>query len=145
MAIPFLNQLPYRCLVVAAPIFLAGGLCGQVSGNSPALADKELERRMALVQEGQILLQKGDEAYNSGKYSEAAEAYAGARNSFPDAVATTELRDAATRRFVLASVAYGRELSRKGDVVGAKAAVDKVLEESVAPNDETAKACRRCG
>jgi general secretion pathway protein D len=142
MALPFLNQLPYRYLVVAAPILLAGGLCGQVSGDSPALADKELERRMALVQEGQMLLQKGDESYNSGNYSEAAEAYAGARNSFPDAVATTELRDAATRRFVLASVAHGRELSRNGDVAGAKATVDKVLDESVAPNDETAKAFR---
>lgn len=89
-----------------------------------------------------MLLTKGDEAYDSGKYNEAAEAYAGARNSFPDALATQELREAATRRFVLASVAYGRELSRKGDVAGAKAAVDKVLEESVVPNDESANAFR---
>ena len=142
MRIPFLTELPNRCLAVTVPFFLAGGLLAQVSGGNSALADKELERRMALVQEGQMLLLKGDEAYNSGNYREASEAYAGARNAFPDAAASAELRSAATTRYVLASVEYGRDLSRKGDVAGAKAAVDKVLEDSVAPDDFTAKAFR---
>ena len=142
MRIPFLTELPNRCLAVTVPFFLAGGLLAQVSGGNSALADKELERRMALVQEGQMLLLKGDEAYNSGNYREASEAYAGARNAFPDAAASAELRSAATTRYVLASVEYGRALSRKGDVAGAKAAVDKVLEDSVAPDDFTAKAFR---
>lgn len=97
---------------------------------------------MALVQEGQMLLQKGDESYRAGKYKEASEAYAGARNAFPDADATAELRDAATRRYALASVEYSRELLRNGDLAAAKAAVDMVLEESVSPDDPIAKAFR---
>jgi general secretion pathway protein D len=142
MPIPFFTELPCRCVAVMLPILMVGGLSAQVSGDGSGLADKELERRMALVQEGQMLLTKGDEAYKSGKYKEASQAYAGARNAFPDAMATAELREAATQRFILASVEYGRELSRKGDVAGAKLAVDQVLEESVAPEDPYAKAFR---
>ncbi len=142
MPIHFLTQLPCRCVAVTLPILMAGALMAQNSGGGSALAEKELGRREALVQEGQMLLTKGDEAYSAGKYREASEAYAGARNAFPDATATADLRDAATRRFILASVEYGRELSRKGDVDGAKAAVDKVLEKSVAPDDSYAMAFR---
>lgn len=145
MPIPFFTELHCRCLAVAVPILMAGALPAQESNNGNkglVLADKELARRLALVQEGQMLLQKGDDAYTSGKYREATEAYAGARNAFPDATASAELREAATRRYILASVEYGHELSRKGDVAGAKAAVDKVLEPAVAPNDSYAKAFR---
>jgi len=119
---------------------MAGSLLAEDTGS--AMAGKELDRRMALVQEGQMLLLKGDEAYRAGNYREASEAYAGARNAFPDATATAELREGATRRFALASVEYGRGLLRKGDVAGAKAAVDKVLGEAVAPDDPIAKAFR---
>ncbi|MCB1132573.1 MAG: hypothetical protein KDN05_15715, partial [Verrucomicrobiae bacterium] len=97
------------------------------------LAERETTRRMAEEQEAQELLLRGDESYQAGRYSDAVEAYAGARDLLPDAPATAELRDAATDRYAQASVEYARELSRKGDIEGAKAAVDKVLAESVAP------------
>ena len=76
----------------------------------------EIERRLASVQEGQMLLLKGDEAYEAGKYDEAVAAYAGARDSFPDAPATAELRISATERYAQASVEMARESARKGDV-----------------------------
>jgi general secretion pathway protein D len=142
MPIYILTKLPRRCLAIAVPVMMAGALLAQDYGKGSATSDKELERRMALVQEGQMLLLKGDESYSAGNYKEASEAYAGARNAFPDAKATADLREAATRRFALASVEYGRELLRKGDVAAAKAAVDKVLEESVSPDDPIAKPFR---
>ena len=132
------KEIPFHCVAAVVPFLMAGALTAQDSGDGPGLANKELERRLALVQEGQMLLSKGDEAYKAGKFKEASEAFAGARSAFPDAAATAELREAATRRFVLASVEYGRELSRQGDVAGAKAVVDKVLDESVAPDDSYA-------
>lgn len=89
-----------------------------------------------------MLLLKGDEAYQAGKYKEAMEAYAGASDAFPDAPATAELKAAATQRYAQASVEYGRELSRKGDVAQAKAIVDKVLADGVAPDDPMANAFR---
>ena len=60
----------------------------------------------------------------------------------PDAPVTAELRAAATERYAQASVEQARVLSRKGDVAGAKAAVDKVLREDVAPDDPGALAMR---
>jgi general secretion pathway protein D len=116
-------------------------LCMVVSVNAETqgviseLARKELERREAAVQEGQMLLLKGDEAYEAGRYEEAAEAYAGAMQSFPEAPATGELRMAARQRHAQATVEWAKELTRKGDVQGAKDVVDKILVEGVALGD----------
>ncbi|QTN30967.1 type II and III secretion system protein [Akkermansiaceae bacterium] len=139
MEIPFLTKHTGRIIAVAAPILFAGALLAQ---DGTALAGKELEKRLALVQEGQMFLEKGDDAYNAGRFQDATDAYSAARSAFPDAPATADLRDAATRRLILASVEYGRELSRKGDVAGAKAVVEKVLDKSVAPDDSYALAFR---
>jgi general secretion pathway protein D len=106
------------------------------------LSEKEYSRRAAAVEEAQELLRKGDEAYVAGRFAEAVEAFAGARDLIPDAPVTMELRNAATDRYAQASVEQARLLSRKGDVAGAKAAVDRVLSEGVAPNDPGALAFR---
>ena len=103
-----------------------------------ALSAQEQSRRSQSVEEAQMLLQKGDEAYQAGKYADALEAYAGAREMIPAAPLTNELRAAATQRYAQASVEHARVLARKGDVAAAKAAVDKVLAEDVAPNDPLA-------
>ncbi len=124
------------------PVLLAVGAMAQGTGSESPLVRRELERREASVQEGQMLLLKGDEAYKAGKYGEATTAYAGARDAFPDAPATAELRAAATERYAQAAVEHGRMLSRKGDVAGAKQALDKVLDEAVAPDDIGANAFR---
>ena len=142
MPISFLNELAHRCLAFAIPIFLTGAVSAQSEGGHSALAQRELERRQASVQEAQMLLLKGDEAYQAGKFKEAMVAYAGATDAFPNAPATAELKAAATQRYAQAAVEYGRELSRKGDVAEAKAIVDKVLTDAVAPNDPLATAYR---
>lgn len=121
--------------------FLPAAFGEQTAGISE-LAQKELERREAVVQEGQMLLLKGDEAYAAGKYDEAAAAYAGARESFPNAPATAELRAAATQRYAQATVEHANELVRKGDVQGAKDAVDEVLIEGVAAGDPSVEGYR---
>ncbi|MGC4017354.1 MAG: type II and III secretion system protein [Luteolibacter sp.] len=104
-------------------------------GDSPGLFEKEQAKRYQGVEEAQELLIKGDEAYNAGRYNDAVTAYSGARSLIPNAPATVELREAATERYAQASVEYGKELLRKGDLDGAKAAVDKVLAKDVAPGD----------
>lgn len=114
-------------------------LIAQLKGGEPlggsSLANSEVSRRSAAIEEAQILLEKGDQAYTAGRYSEAVEAYSGARDLIPDAPVTAELRTATTERYAQASVEHARVLSRKGDVAGAKAAVDKVLAPSVAPEN----------
>jgi general secretion pathway protein D len=123
-----------RAALLAAACFVVPLASAETAGRS-SLAEKELARRNTSVEEAQELLRKGDQAYQSGRYSEAVEAYAGARDLIPDAPVSSELRQAATERYAQASVEQAKILSRKGDVAGAKAAVDKVLREGVAPND----------
>jgi general secretion pathway protein D len=136
------HKFPHRYLVLAIPILLAAAVSAQNESGRSALAQHELQRRQASVQEAQMLLLKGDEAYQAGKFKEAMEAYAGASVAFPDAPTTAELKVAATQRYAQASVEYGRELSRKGDVAAAKAIIDKVLADGVAPDDPMATAFR---
>jgi len=126
--------LASACLL--APLFAA------TPGNGSAISTRELAKRGANTQEAHELLLKGDESYNAGRHGDAVEAYAGALDLLPDAPATAELRTAARERYAQASVEYARGLAKKGDLAGAKAAVDKVLQPEVAPNDPGARAFR---
>jgi general secretion pathway protein D len=123
-----------RAALLAATCLIVPLTAGEPQG-AHGLAEKEFSRRNASVEESQMLLRKGDEAYQAGRYGEAVEAYAGARDLIPDAPVSAELRKAATERYAQASVEQARLLARKGDVAGAKATVDKVLGDGVAPND----------
>jgi general secretion pathway protein D len=126
-----------RAALLATACLIAPLHAGEPAEQS-SLVTKELAKRSAALQEAQELLLKGDESYNSGKYAEAVEAFSGAHSLIPDAPATAELRKAAAQRYAQAAVQRGRELSRKGDVAGAKVLVDKVLVEEVAPGDPLA-------
>lgn len=131
-----------RLLVWGVVTLLSSTLhAGGVGGSGDAEA-REQARRAASVQEAQELLLKGDEAYLAGKFAEAVVAFAGARELFPDAPQTAELRAAATERYAQAAVEQGKFLSRKGDMDGAKALLDKVLAEGVAPRHAGALAFR---
>lgn len=103
-----------------------------------ALAQAELQRRAASASEARELLKKGDEAYEAARWADAVAAYAGARDLLPDAPATAALRNAATERLVQASVEQARHQRRLGDVKGAGETVDRVLDESVSPDDPLA-------
>jgi general secretion pathway protein D len=117
---------PATCLLLAQPVF---------AQSSSAMAQAELQRRANNATEAQELLKKGDESYKAEKWADAVAAYTGARELLPEAPATAELRKAATERLAQASVALAAQQRRLGDVSGAKATVDKVLEASVAPDN----------
>ena len=114
----------------------------EVPSAPSTLAQRELEKRRAALEEAQELLAKGDQAYQAGRYADAAAAFSGAREMIPDSPLTAELRNAASQRFAQASVAQASVLSRKGDVAAAKTAVEAVLKPSVAPTDVASLAMR---
>lgn len=105
-------------------------------------AQREVDQRRIDIEEAQELLEQGDQAYQAKRYADAVTAFSGARDLIPDAPISGALRAAATERLVLASIEKARELSRKGDVAGAKATVDSVLVPGIAPNDPGALALR---
>ena len=135
--------LPFRgrAALLATACMIAPLLAGEPQGGAD-LAEIEHSRRSAAMDEAQELLRNGDQAYLNARYSEAAEAYSGARDLIPDAPVSAELRAAATQRYGQASVEQARMLSRKGDVAGAKAVVDKILSPSVDPQNVDALAFR---
>lgn len=130
-----------RTTFIATACLFSAFATGKTAAQS-ARANQEQVRRSASIQEARELLFQGDEAYKAGRYAEAVIAYAGARENIPDAPVSAELRAAATERYAQASVEHARLLSKNGDVAAAKAAVDKVLLESVAPNNAGALAFR---
>lgn len=119
---------PLTCLALAPPLL----------AQHSSLAQAELQRRAANAGEAQELLTKGDEAYRAGRWAEAVEAYSGARELLPAAPATQALRDSATERLVQATVEKARDQKRRGDVKGAVESVDRVLADSVAPDNGSA-------
>lgn len=107
-----------------------------------AAAEHELAGRRVAIEEAQELLRKGDECYRAGRFDDAVQAFAGARGLIPDAPVSAELRAAATERLVTASIEQAKQLSRRGDIAAAKAAIDKVLDPAVAPDHRGALAAR---
>ncbi len=140
---PFKPTTPLRgrAALLATAFLIAPITAGETRGGS-SLSASETARRSVAIEEARELLQKGDEAYTAGRYTEAVVAYSGARELIPNAPVSAELRAAATERYAQASVEQARLLSRKGDVAGAKAVVDKVLDKSVAPENPGALAFR---
>ena len=127
------NQTTRRVAAILLAAAMALPTLHPISANASDLAQRETQRRSQNVAEAMELLRKGDEAYLDTDYRSAAEAFDGARELISDAPATVEIRQAATERFVTASVELARTLSRQGDVPGAISAVERVLEPGVAP------------
>lgn len=130
------------CLVLAICFGLMPSLSAQDGKPKSSLAEKELQKRRAAVEEAQMLLQKGDEAYLAGNFKDSINAYAGASASFPESPTTNELKQAALDRYAQASVEHARELSRKGKVEEAKKVLDVVLAPDVNPNHAGARTAR---
>lgn len=138
------NLKPTSLSRVIAGLLLAAALSPMVaragdpvgSGNG---ALDELDRRLAATQEAQELLKKGDAAYEAGKYQDAVDAYSEAFAMLPEAPASREIREATKERYAQAAVESSKALSRKGDVAGAQALLDRVLADGVAPENLAAK------
>jgi general secretion pathway protein D len=130
-----------RAALLATACLIAQSL-GVESTKSGSLESRHLQAITTAIEEAQQLLKKGDEAYNSSRFSDAVTAYSGARDLIPDSPNSAALRTAATQRFAQASVEQARSLSKKGDIAAAKSVLDKVLDSSVAPNDPAASKLR---
>lgn len=142
MRFPFTAEFKsYGLALAISTAFFSVGLSQEIKPSSP-LAAQELQRRRLAVEEGQMLLLKGDEAYLAGHFKDAVDAYAGATSALPDSPATMELRNSALERYAQASVEHAKSLARKGRIEEAKAVIDRVLAKDVTPNHPAAIAAR---
>jgi general secretion pathway protein D len=120
--------LATACLIT--PLHAAEKPASPKLSNLPV--SKPANSNVSLV-EAQELLHNGDQAYHAGRYGDAVQAYSGATEMIPASGATAELHAAAADRYAQASVEYAKDLSRKGDIAGAKSAIDRVLAPDIAP------------
>lgn len=131
------NPPRLRCghSAILAAVCLMVPLVAKEVPNPVVTAQRALDQRRIDLEEAKELLEQGDIAYEAGRYGDALTAFSGARELIPDAPITKDFRNGTTERLILAAAEHARHLSRKGDVAGAKAVVDKALSPEVAPND----------
>ncbi|CAN5771672.1 hypothetical protein BH11VER1_BH11VER1_10580 [soil metagenome] len=120
-----MKQAAIICMAAAlcsATVF-AGGSGGSISG----VAEREMNRRMARVQEAQASIEKGDKLFAEGSYEDALNEYKNALDLIPDAPLTQQLRDTAAAKYCDASVELARERGKNGRYADAKALLKDAL------------------
>lgn len=133
-------------LMIPGPHVLAGDVDNEesatiASGTSEGMvAELELIRRQALLDEANELMRKGREALEQDRSNEALQAFGGVREMLPQAPATDELRAQATAGYVEAAIAEAEKLAARGDIKGGKKLMASVLSDGVAPGDPDALA-----
>lgn len=108
-------------------------------GGHSDLARAELQRRATAATEARDLLTTGDEAYEAGRYADAAADYRKALDLLPEgAPAIKALRAETVQRYAQASIEVARKQRRLGDVAGAEATINEVLVDGIAPQHPSA-------
>jgi general secretion pathway protein D len=132
-----MKQTAYVCMTLA--LCSGAGFAGSQggpSGSASGIAQRELARREARVQEAQAAMERGDKLFAEGDYEGALNEYKAALDLLPDAPMTASLRDAATARYCDAAVELARERAENGRYAEAKA----LLNDALARNPDHAKA-----
>ncbi|MDG2124690.1 MAG: hypothetical protein P8J87_13380, partial [Verrucomicrobiales bacterium] len=127
------------CVVVAASGYLVSGSFGQGVSD---VADRELAKRQAAINESTQLVVEGDVLESAGELESAASTYRAAIELLPVAPATERLRARALERYAAASVEWAKELAASGRYAEARATVDGVLVPGIAPDFQAAKSFR---
>ena len=117
---------------LAASVMAASsiGVQAQDTGavSLPALAEREITRRLSRVQDAQKAMERGDEAFIKGETEGALSQYASAKeilDQLPNAPFIKDLRELANLKFADGSVAVAREKAAKGDYVSARKLLDE--------------------
>ncbi|TAG09385.1 MAG: tetratricopeptide repeat protein [Verrucomicrobia bacterium] len=131
-------SLKYRALWIGVIIALCNStplLAGEK--NAPTASNQ------ASMAEAHMLLTKGDEAYQAQRYQDAVTAYQGAREMLSNSSGENALLAASSERLAIASTELARDKSRQGDVAGAKAILDALLNDKMVPENHAAKVLRQ--
>jgi general secretion pathway protein D len=121
-------------LMVAATIPMSGTHVlagdGGLGGGVPGIAEREITRRMARIEDARQAMAKGDELFAQGDHEGALAQYRAAKEIFdqlPNAPFIQDWRDLANLKFADCAVTVAREKAAKGDYVSAR----KLLDEAV--------------
>lgn len=110
--------------VVSTRSFAGDGAPAGLSG----IAEREIARRMARMEDARQAIEKGDKAYGEGDYEAALGLYKSAIDAIPNAPSTQEWRNLAQARYADACVALARERAKNGRYKEANELLDGALE-----------------
>jgi general secretion pathway protein D len=127
-----LKQLPLLPLLAAASVGVSTLNAGSGAGGLSGIAEREIARRMARMEDARQAITKGDEAYAKGDYEDALGNYRAALDGVPEAPATAEWRAVAKAKLADAAVGVAYDLAKTGRYDEA----DKRLEEALNINPE---------
>jgi len=105
------------------------------------IAEREIARRMARMEDARQAIEKGDKLYAEGDYEGALGQYKAAVESIPNAPTTQEWRALAQARYADACVALARERAKNGRYKEANELLDGALE--INPEHKGAKTLQK--
>ena len=110
----------------AAMFVTTAANAGAPSGLS-SIAEREIARRLARLEDARQAIEKGDKFYAEGDYEAALGQYKAALEAIPNAPTTQEWRTLAEAKFADASVALAKERAKNGRYKEAHELVDGAL------------------
>ncbi len=114
---------------------------GASTTSLSGIAEREIARRMARIEDARQAIEKGDKLYAEGDYEAALGQYKAAIEAIPNAPTTQEWRNLAEARFADASVALARERAKNGRYKEANELLDGAL--ALNPEHKAAKTLKK--
>jgi general secretion pathway protein D len=102
-------------------------VAGDSTGTLSGIAEREVARRMARMEDARQGIEKGDKAFAEGDFEAAVGYYKSAMDTLPDAPLTAEWRNIAMAKFADASVELAKERGKNGRYKEAYELVDGAL------------------
>jgi general secretion pathway protein D len=117
------NQIALM-VALAAPMVATPAIAGEGGFVSvPGIAEREIARRAARVEDARQAMEKGDELYGKGEYEAALAQYRVAKDildQLPNAPFIQDWRDLANLKFADCAIVVAREKAKIGDYVTAR-------------------------
>lgn len=116
-------------VALAAPVAATTALAGEGGVSVPGIAEREIARRAARIEDARQAMAKGDEFFSEGDYEAALAQYRAAKDildQLPNAPFIQDWRDLANLKFADCAIVVAREKAKIGDYVAAR----KLIEEA---------------
>jgi general secretion pathway protein D len=114
-------------LAVAATMAVNASFAGEAPSGLSSIAEREISRRMARMEDARQAIERGDKFYAEGDYEAALGQYKGAVESIPNAPTTQDWRLVAQAKFADASVGLAKDRAKSGRYKDAHDLVDGAL------------------
>lgn len=127
-------------VAMSVPLVSLPALAGEGGASVPGIAEREIARRTARIEDARQAMEKGDELFAKGDYEGALAQYRAAKDTLdqlPNAPFIQDWRDLANLKFADCAVVVAREKAKIGDYAAAKKLLDEA--ELAVPGHKAAK------